>query len=78
MRGVGPLQKAGLYVDAERNTVEYVANFIDNNATPTGIIVLPATTAKPDFDAFELQWREKYGGSNNAGKTAILQADGVD
>lgn len=78
MRGVGPLQKAGLYVDAERNTVEYVANFIDNNATPTGIIVLPATTAKPDFDAFELQWREKYGGSNNAGKTAILQAEGVD
>ena len=78
MRGVGPLQKAGLYVDAERNTVEYVANFIDNNATPTGIIVLPASTAKPDFDAFEIQWREKYGGSNNAGKTAILQADGVD
>lgn len=77
-RGVGPLQKAGLYVDAERNTVEYVANFIDNNATPSGIIVLPATTGETQFDAFELQWREKYGGLNNAGKTAILQADGVD
>lgn len=77
-RGVGPLQKAGLYVDAERNTVEYVANFIDNNATPSGIIVLPATTGDTQFDAFELQWREKYGGLNNAGKTAILQADGVD
>lgn len=78
LRGVGPLQKAGLYVDAERSTVEYVANFIENNATPTGIIVLPSTTAEPQFNAFETQWREKYGGSNNAGKTAILQADGVD
>lgn len=77
-RGIGPLQKAGLYVDAERNTVEYVANFIDNNATPSGIIVLPSTTGASQFDAFEMQWREKYGGLNNAGKTAILQADGVD
>lgn len=77
-RGVGPLQKAGLYVDAERNAVEYVDNFMNNNATPTGIIVLPATTGQPQFDAFETQWREKYGGTNNAGKTAILQADGVD
>lgn len=77
-RGVGPLQKAGLYVDAERNAVEYVDNFMRNNATPTGIIVLPATTGQPQFDAFEMQWREKYGGTNNAGKTAILQADGVD
>lgn len=77
-RGVGPLQKAGLYVDAERNAVEYVNNFIDNNATPSGIIVLPATTADAQFDAFEIQWREKYKGKENAGKTAILQADGVD
>ena len=77
-RGVGPLQKAGWYVDAERNTVEYVSNFIDNNATPTGIIVLPGTTGEPQFNAFEQQWREKYGGINNVGKTAILQADGVD
>lgn len=77
-RGVGPLQKAGLYVDAERNAVEYVDNFMDNNATPTGIIVLPSTTGQAQFDAFETQWREKYGGVNNAGKTAILQSDGVD
>lgn len=77
-RGIGPLQKAGWYVDAERNTVEYVSNFIDNNATPTGIIVLPATTGDTQFTAFETQWREKYGGINNVGKTAILQADGVD
>lgn len=77
-RGIGPLQKAGWYVDAERNTVEYVSNFIDNNATPTGIIVLPATVGQTQFDAFEMQWREKYKGVNNAGKTAILQGEGID
>lgn len=77
-RGVGPLQKAGLYVDAERNAVEYVDNFMANNAQPSGIIVLPASTGDAQFTAFETQWREKYKGVANAGKTAILQADGVD
>lgn len=77
-RGIGPLQKAGLYVDAERNAVEYVDNFMQNNAQPSGIIVLPAATGDAQFTAFETQWREKYKGVANAGKTAILQADGVD
>lgn len=78
LRGYGPLQAAGLYVDAERNTVEYVATFIENNATPSGIIVLPAETAAAQFDTFAQQWRNRYGGLKNAGKTAIVQADGVD
>lgn len=78
LRGIGPLQAAGMYVDAERNTMEYVANFIDNNATPSGIVVLPATTAKEQFDSFSENWKSRYGGLKNAGKTAILAADGVD
>jgi len=78
LRGLGPLQAAGLYVDAERNTMEYIANFLENNATPSGIIVLPATTAEAQFNTFSENWKSRYQGVKNAGKTAILQADGVD
>lgn len=78
LRGFSPLQAAGLYVDAERNTVEYVANFIENNATPSGIILLPADTADAQFRQFEQNWKQRFSGINNVGKTAILQASGVD
>ena len=76
-RGMSVLEKAAVYVDTEINTATFTLNYIKNNASPSGILNLPEMT-KEAFEKFKRQWKEKYEGVNNAGKTAIINGGKAD
>lgn len=50
---------------------EYGAKFYENGATPTGVLEHPGILKDPE--KLRQSWQKAYGGSGNAGKTAILE-----
>jgi HK97 family phage portal protein len=50
---------------------EYGSRFFSNGATPAGVLTHPNTVKNPQ--ALRESWNAAYGGSNNAGKVAILE-----
>ena len=52
-------------------TEEYGGKFFENGATPTGVLEHPGILKDPE--KLRKSWNATYGGSGNAGKTAILE-----
>lgn len=71
-RGMSVLEKASTYTDIEISTARFTLNYINNNASPSGIVSLPEME-KETFKIFTQQWRENYEGPENAGKTAFIR-----
>ena len=57
----------GLALAAE----EYGSKFFANGATPSGVLVHPNTIKNPE--KVRAAWTKAFGGSGNAGKTAVLE-----
>lgn len=73
-RGMSVLERASLYVDTEIVTSQFTLNYMKNNASPSGIVSLPAMSTET-FKQFTMQWRENYEGPLNAGKTAFIRGE---
>lgn len=72
-RGYGTLEAALDYVATEDSTAKFTKNFFINNAGVNGVLTLKGMSDKNAFRKFVEQWRAKYEGVDNAGKTAILR-----
>lgn len=71
-RGMSIMEKAAAYIDTELVTTSFTLNYINNSASPSGIVSLPNMTTET-FRQFTQQWREGYEGPENAGKTAFIR-----
>lgn len=76
-RGLSVLEKAAMYVDIEITTTQFTLSYMQNNASPSGIVSLP-DMEKEAFRQFAAQWREGYEGPGNAGKTAFIRNGQAD
>lgn len=76
-RGLSVLEKASMYVDIEIATTQFTLSYMNNNASPSGIVSLP-NMEKDAFKQFAAQWREGYEGPENAGKTAFIRGGEAD
>lgn len=76
-RGHSPVQ--GIRYAVDTNKEADVRNFklFQNNAVPSGIITTKGMVNQPQIDLVKAQWRQMYGGADNAGKTAVVP-DGMD
>lgn len=71
-RGMSIMEKAAAYIDTEITTTSFTLNYINNSASPSGIVSLPNMSPET-FRQFTQQWREGYEGPENAGKTAFIR-----
>lgn len=72
-RGYGTLQASLDYVATEAATAKFTRHFFENNAGVNGVLTLKGMVQKDSFKKFVEQWRQKYEGVDNAGKTAIIR-----
>jgi HK97 family phage portal protein len=72
-RGIGPLQAGLQYVNTEKYATDFTKNFLFNNATPSGVLVLGKDMTKEAYATFKRRWREGVSGTRNAGKVAIIR-----
>lgn len=78
-RGTGPMQSAGWFIRSARYTMTYVNNFLENNGIPAGVIVAKSGfTNDDDWRLFQEKWAHKYGGIDQAGKTAFVKSADLD
>lgn len=76
-RGYGTIQAGLTYIDTEQYSSRFTKNFFKNNATPAGIVTVN-TADKAEFESFKRRWKERYGGSDNAGKVAFIRGQEVN
>lgn len=76
-RGMSVLERAATYVDTEIITADFTRNYMNNSASPSGIVTLPNMNLET-FKQFTAQWREGYEGPKNAGKTAFIRGGEAD
>lgn len=77
-RGYGPMQAAGWFVRSTRYTYTYVNNLLENNAIPAGVVVAKSQVNDADWELFKTEWKSKYTGTANAGKTAFIRGQDLD
>jgi len=73
-RGFGPVEGGKLYVDIENETSLFQWGVLKNQAAPAGILSIKGKASKEAFKKIQEQWKEKYTGANNAGKTVFVRA----
>ncbi len=56
-------------------TIRWNKNFFYNQARPEGLLVLKTKQTPDRMKELEKQWREKYGGVENAHKTSVIEGD---
>jgi len=71
--GASPLQAAAYGVDLNNHTKTWGINFFMNNAQPSGVLETPDSLTAEQFTRLRDMWNNKYRGSENAGKMAILE-----
>lgn len=70
------LQAARLDISIAVMMDRYNVAFLRNDARPAAVVVTEEFAKDEDFQAFKGQWRGEYGGPDNAGKTAFIEASG--
>lgn len=73
-RGYGPVEGGKLYIDIENETSLFQWGVLKNQAAPAGVLSIKGKIGKDAFQKLQTQWKEKYSGSNNAGKTVFVRA----
>jgi len=72
LKGLSPLMAAASSVRQDAKASQVNENFFDNNASLGGALSTDAELEDDQIKALRKQWHETYGGSDNAGKTAVL------
>lgn len=70
-----PLRRAYLDTMIAIMQTSYDYAFLKNDARPAAIIVTEEFADEDDLRAFEQQWNHTYGGPQNAGRVAVVEAD---
>jgi HK97 family phage portal protein len=72
------LQAARLPVELARMMDTYNVAFLRNDARPAALVVTEAFATDEEYQAFQRQLNETYGGPDNAGKAMVVEAEGGD
>ena len=72
--GAGPLWAARYGLDLNEQIKTWGINFFLNNAQPSGILTTEQGVSPEQYKRLRDRWNDKYKGSKNAGKMAILEA----
>jgi HK97 family phage portal protein len=73
-RGIGTVEAAAKAINTDNYAADYNANFFYNAATPSATLETDQKLSTETFKRLEKQWRDKFVGSGNAHKLAILEA----
>lgn len=71
-----PLEAAALAISVDVMQAKYDYSFLKNDARPPVIIVSEEFADEDSFEAFKSQWTSQYGGPDNAGRAAFVEATG--
>lgn len=71
-----PIDYAIQTIGVARAAEEHGARMFQNGARPSGVIEMPGTMSDEAFERFKQGVRENFTGSQNAGKTLILEGGG--
>lgn len=78
-RGLGTIQAAKRYIETEDAASLWTRNALLNSGRPSGILNFKGNISDEQFQSVKRQFREKYTGTQNAGKTMLLKgSDGLD
>lgn len=72
-RGYGVIEAAATDIDIDLYANRYNKNFFGNFARPDGVLMTEQALSPEVAERVENRWGSKYGGTENAGKTAILE-----
>jgi HK97 family phage portal protein len=72
-----PLQAANLDIAVSLMQARYDYAFLKNDARPAAIVVTEEFEDEDAYQAFQQQWNSSYGGVENAGRAAFLEAKGA-
>jgi HK97 family phage portal protein len=72
-RGMGVVRAAAVTIDAESYAEEYNKKFFRNSAVPEIVLKTEQKLSDAQVKRMHAEWGAKYGGTNNAHKTAILE-----
>jgi len=70
--GMSPLIAAAYAVDTDKYMSQYQATSFKNGALPAGLLSSDQVISQAEADRMRQQWKQLYGGTNKAGKVAIL------
>lgn len=76
-RGHAPTQSIRYALDNNKESDIRNLRLLMNNAVPSGIITTGGQVNKTQIDLIKSQWRQGYGGAENAGKVAVVP-EGMD
>lgn len=77
--GLGTIQASKTYIETEQYASEWTKNSIYNSGRPSGVLSIKGVIDEVQFESIKAQFKDKYSGTQNAGKTMLLKgADGLD
>ncbi len=76
-RGMGVVRAAAVTIDAEGYAEEYNKKFFRNSAVPEIVLSTEKNLTDHQIKRMHAEWSNKYGGTQNAHRTAILEG-GLD
>jgi HK97 family phage portal protein len=72
-RGMGTVEAAAFSIDIDTYSDQYNRNFFYNSATPAAVLETDQGLTQEQYTRLQQAWDAKYGGVDNAHKTAILE-----
>jgi HK97 family phage portal protein len=72
--GTSPVQAAGMPIDLDKYARLYNRRFLQNDGRPGGLLSIKGTVSQTTMELLQSQFQ---GGPESAGRTTVIQADGV-
>jgi len=72
-RGFSTVEAAIEYIQTEEEVSRFTRNYFKNNAAMSGIISVDGKLTRENWNKFVRQWRERFQGTDNAGKVALVR-----
>lgn len=72
--GNSPAKAVASALESDKYASSWNRNFFYNSAEPQGVIEVPTGLTEEEYDRLKESWNDKYGGVDNAKKTAILES----
>ncbi len=72
--GMGPVEAAVQSIDADYYQHEYNKKFYENSAMPVLALMTDQKLSEVNYKRVKQEWQKQYGGKDNVGKTAVLDA----
>lgn len=73
-RGIGVVAAAAMAIDTDNGASNYNMHFFENAAIPAGVLSTDGKLTTEQYERLKEQWNQKYQGSSNAHKTALLES----